>query len=53
MSTRLNCEHCSCFRVKHKRCCYCHEGGDESRRLDEFLKRSIMKEADKKEKKDE
>lgn len=46
----MNCEHCSCYTVKDNKCCYCHEGNNDNRRLDEYMKKSIIKLKDKKEK---
>jgi len=37
-----NCEHCSCYEVKEKRCCYCHEEGSMSR-MDEMIRKNIIK----------
>lgn len=38
------CEHCSCNRVKSKRCCYCHKESDfDQKRLEHYLKGRIIK----------
>jgi len=45
-----NCNHCSCYTVKEGQCCYCHEGDNGERRIDELVRKGIIKVKDKKEK---
>lgn len=49
----MDCNHCSCFTVKQSKCCYCHEGSNEARKIDEIIKKSIIKQREKKEKENE